>query len=97
MPQFGVSLADDSRVIIYDCNMFIVQANGRKKFYKTDTWTLLLEAGEIDIEPETSLLPPEPETPALAWPRRELPVRPMIELTFNFFIQGSVLYKFLRP
>jgi len=46
--------------------MFIVQANGRKKFYNIGTWTLLLEAGEIDIEPETSLLPPEPETPALA-------------------------------
>jgi len=26
MPQFGASLADDSRVVIYDCNMFIVQA-----------------------------------------------------------------------
>jgi hypothetical protein len=26
MPQFGASLADDSRVIIYDRNMFIVQA-----------------------------------------------------------------------
>jgi hypothetical protein len=28
MPQFGASLADDSRVVIYDCNMFIVQATG---------------------------------------------------------------------
>jgi hypothetical protein len=27
-PQFGVSLADNSRVIIYDHNMFIVQATG---------------------------------------------------------------------
>jgi hypothetical protein len=26
MPQFGASLADDSRVVIYDRNMFIVQA-----------------------------------------------------------------------
>jgi len=26
-PQFGVSLADDSRVVIYDCNMFIVKAS----------------------------------------------------------------------
>jgi hypothetical protein len=66
MPQFVASLGDDSRVVIYDRNMFIVQANGRKKFYNIGTWTLLLEAGEIDIEPETSLLPPEPETPALA-------------------------------
>ncbi len=28
MPQFGVSLADNSRVISYDHNMFIVQATG---------------------------------------------------------------------
>jgi len=28
MPQFGASLADDSRVVIYDCNMFIVQSTG---------------------------------------------------------------------
>ena len=28
MPQFGASLADDSRVVIYDYNMFIVQATG---------------------------------------------------------------------
>jgi hypothetical protein len=28
MPQFGGSLADNSRVIIYDRNMFIVQATG---------------------------------------------------------------------
>jgi hypothetical protein len=26
MPQFGASLADDSRDVIYDRNMFIVQA-----------------------------------------------------------------------
>jgi hypothetical protein len=26
MPQFGASLTDHSRVTIYDCNMFIVQA-----------------------------------------------------------------------
>ncbi len=26
MPQFGASLADDSRVVNYDCNMFIVKA-----------------------------------------------------------------------
>jgi hypothetical protein len=26
MPQFGASLADDSGVVIYDRNMFIVQA-----------------------------------------------------------------------
>ena len=27
-PQFGASHADDSRDVIYDCNMFIVQATG---------------------------------------------------------------------
>jgi hypothetical protein len=27
MPQFGASLTDDSRVIIYDCNVFIIQAS----------------------------------------------------------------------
>jgi len=26
--QFGASLADDSRVVIYYCNMLIVQATG---------------------------------------------------------------------
>jgi hypothetical protein len=30
MLQFGASLADDSRVVIYDRNMFIVQATGQK-------------------------------------------------------------------
>ncbi len=28
MPQFGASLTDDARVIIYDCNRFIIQATG---------------------------------------------------------------------
>jgi len=28
MPQFGASLNDDSRVIIYYINMFIIQATG---------------------------------------------------------------------
>jgi len=28
MPQFGVLLTDDSRIVIYDRNMFIVQATG---------------------------------------------------------------------
>ncbi len=28
MPQFGTSITDDARVIIYDRNMFIVQATG---------------------------------------------------------------------
>ncbi len=28
MPQFGASLADDFRIIIYDRNMFMVQATG---------------------------------------------------------------------
>ncbi len=27
-PQFGASLADNSRVVIYDRNMFILQATG---------------------------------------------------------------------
>jgi hypothetical protein len=31
MPQFGASLADNSRVIIYDRNMFIVQATESMK------------------------------------------------------------------
>ncbi len=30
MPQFGASLPEDSRVIIYDRNEFIVQATGPK-------------------------------------------------------------------
>ncbi len=28
MPQLGASLTDDSRSIIYNCNMFIIQAAG---------------------------------------------------------------------
>ncbi len=28
MPQFGASLNDDARAVIYDCNMFIIQAVG---------------------------------------------------------------------
>ncbi len=35
MLQFGASLADDTRVIIYDCNMFIVQATERQRQRKT--------------------------------------------------------------
>ncbi len=31
MLQFGAPLADDSRVVIYDHNMFIVQATGFPK------------------------------------------------------------------
>ncbi len=27
-PQFGASLTDDSRVIIYDHNLFMIQATG---------------------------------------------------------------------
>ncbi len=27
-PQFGALLTDDARVIIYNCNMFIIQATG---------------------------------------------------------------------
>jgi hypothetical protein len=34
MPQFGASLVDDSRVITYDCNMFIVQATDLIKYFK---------------------------------------------------------------
>jgi hypothetical protein len=30
-PQFGASLADDSRVVIYDRNMFIVRPQGARK------------------------------------------------------------------
>ncbi len=28
-PQFGASLTDDVRVVIYDHNMFIIEATGR--------------------------------------------------------------------
>jgi hypothetical protein len=28
MPQFGASLSDDYRSIIYNCNVFIIQATG---------------------------------------------------------------------
>ncbi len=27
MPQFGASLTADSRVVIYECNMFVIQAS----------------------------------------------------------------------
>jgi hypothetical protein len=46
-PQFGASLTDDSRVIIYDRNMVIIQATGLlysrskftpKQFYEIDPW-----------------------------------------------------------
>ncbi len=30
MPKFGASFADDSGVIIYNCNMFIIQAPRQK-------------------------------------------------------------------
>jgi hypothetical protein len=33
MSQFGAPLTDDSRVIIYDCNMSIIQARGVSNFY----------------------------------------------------------------
>ncbi len=33
MPQFGASLTYDSRVVIYDRNMFIIQATGMVKGY----------------------------------------------------------------
>jgi hypothetical protein len=29
MPQLGASLTDDSSCVIYNCNMFIIQANGQ--------------------------------------------------------------------
>jgi hypothetical protein len=32
-PQFGASLTDNSRIIIYDCNMFIIQATN-----ESQTW-----------------------------------------------------------
>ncbi len=28
MPQFGVSVADDARVVIFERNMFVIQATG---------------------------------------------------------------------
>jgi hypothetical protein len=39
-PQFGASLADDSRVVIYNRNMFIVQAT---ELQKSSTKKLLFE------------------------------------------------------
>ncbi len=46
-PQFGASLTDSARVVIYDCNMFIIQATAfstmihclrhQTKLYKIDT------------------------------------------------------------
>ncbi len=35
MPQFGASPTDSSRVIIYDCNLFIIQATGITKLFAT--------------------------------------------------------------
>ncbi len=32
MPQFGASLTDNSKVAIYDCNMFIIKATGKTHF-----------------------------------------------------------------
>jgi len=41
MPQFGVTFDDDSRVITYDCNMFIIQATAPLEtylFYLFNEW-----------------------------------------------------------
>jgi hypothetical protein len=41
MPQFGASLTDNSRVVIYDRNVFIIQASGanvKKHFYSFMSW-----------------------------------------------------------
>jgi hypothetical protein len=35
MPQFGASLADDARVVIYACYMFIIQATGITNIFET--------------------------------------------------------------
>jgi hypothetical protein len=37
MPQFGASLPDDSRVVIYDRNMFTVKATGLSFFVPDKT------------------------------------------------------------
>jgi hypothetical protein len=55
MPQFGAKLTDDSRVVIYDCNMFIMEATEEasergRKFEKLKT----LEKIEV-IEGPTTL------------------------------------------
>jgi hypothetical protein len=42
MPQFGASLADDSRVVIYNRNMFMVQATGRSNEIVWQLWHLRL-------------------------------------------------------
>jgi hypothetical protein len=39
MPQFEVSLTDEAGVIIYDCNMFIIQATAWTNLCQQDkTW-----------------------------------------------------------
>jgi hypothetical protein len=38
-PQFGASLSDDTRVIIYDRNMFIIQATDFVLLAKVCPWT----------------------------------------------------------
>jgi hypothetical protein len=45
MPQFGASLADDSRVIFYNHNMFVVQATAR--YLKQTTFRLHLVEKKI--------------------------------------------------
>ncbi len=42
-PQFGASLADDSRVVIYDCNIFIVQATGSRDRIQTHDLGIMSE------------------------------------------------------
>ncbi len=41
MPQFGASLTDDARVVIYDRNMFIIQATGHSSTNTIGTEYLL--------------------------------------------------------
>ncbi len=40
MPQFGASLTDDSRIVIYDRNMFIVQST--EQFKQARVFTIKL-------------------------------------------------------
>ncbi len=53
IPQFGASLPDDSRVVIYDRNMFTVQATGLSFFVpdKTAPDKCFWLAQHFDVKP----------------------------------------------
>jgi hypothetical protein len=51
MPQFGASLTDDSRIVIYDRNMFIVQTTGHTG---RDDWTHIDQTYQVTDAPAGS-------------------------------------------